>query len=72
MPRRVKASVHPGEGLATVLVTWRRIYAPWQAAIQVPGEKQPAAFGVDVRESSPGFFHMEIVLASAKILVATL
>ena len=40
----VEISVHPDKGLSRILFVWRRVERVWQAAVEMPPDKQVLAF----------------------------
>ena len=50
---RVEISVHPDKGLSGILFVWRRVERVWQAAEEMPGDKQVLAFRPHVGKSAP-------------------
>src|SRR5579863_8631102 len=66
----VQVPIHPNEGLASVTFGGRREPRPRQAAMQVPGDEQPAPLRVDMGKA-PLDIHLTIsAIWSGKISVA--
>src|SRR6476469_6011402 len=52
MASGIQIAVHPKEGFSGRSFARRRIQSFWQTPLQVPGDEQPAALGVDMRQTS--------------------
>jgi hypothetical protein len=62
----VEISVHPDKGLPRILFVWRRVDRVWQAAVEMPRDKQALAVRPYVGKSPPQLVHDSLVVADGE------
>jgi hypothetical protein len=62
----VEIPVHPDESLSRILFVWRWVERVWQAAVEMPRDKQALAVRPYVGKSAPQLIHDSLVVADGE------